>query len=46
MSRPLIDTALRDLDKHGFAVLENMIPTDRAAQFADKFWPFPIRMNH
>ena len=41
MSRPLTDTALRDLDKHGFAVLKNMIPTDRAAQFADKILAIP-----
>ncbi len=41
MSRPLIDTAFRNLDEHGFAVMENMIPADRAAQFAEKILAIP-----
>jgi len=41
MSRPLIDTALHDLDEHGFAFMENMIPADRAAQFVEKILTIP-----
>ena len=41
MPSPIVDTALRDLNNHGFAVLENMIPADRAAQFAEKIQAIP-----